>query len=217
VHAALPPGAAVALLPPVLGLDPRARVAERVAAAAGLPVAELVSDPPSVPGLRLDQAILARLAEAGVEVLAGSVAAGARPGAAVTVGDTEIVARAWVLATGRFVGGGIERHGALVEPLLGIPVQASEAGASGVHLAGRPAASLTVRERRAAQPLLAAGIRVDASCRPLGDDGLPLHYRLFAAGSVIGGHEHAADGTGLGVAILSGRVAGRRAVEAEGP
>jgi glycerol-3-phosphate dehydrogenase subunit B len=90
-------------------------------------------------------------------------------------------------------------------------VQASESGASGVRLAGRPAGTLTVRQRRAAQPLLAAGVKVDASCRPLDDDGLPVHYRLFAAGALIGGHEHAADGTGLGVAILSGFLAGRGA------
>ncbi len=38
-----------------------------------------------------------------------------------------------------------------------------------------------------------------------------MHYRLFAAGAVIGGHEHAADGTGLGVGILTGWLAGRGA------
>lgn len=216
VREALPRRVAVAVLPPVLGLDPGARVAERVAAAAGLPVAEAVSDPPSVPGLRLDAAVLRRLAAAGVEVLHGEARPGARPGRPVAVvlhggGEAEVTAPALVLATGRFTGGGVARRGALVEPLLGLPVQASEAGATGVRLAGRPAATLTARERRAAQPLLAAGVRVDPSCRPLGEDGLPLHYRLYAAGALVGGHEHAADGTGLGVGILTGFVAGRGA------
>lgn len=215
---ALPPRAAVALLPPVLGLDPAARVAQRVAAAAGLAVAEVMSDPPSVPGLRLDAALLARLREAGVEVVHGELAPGGRPGRAAAVttarevgADLEITAPAWVLATGRFLGGGLVRGGALREPLLDLPVLASESGASGVRLAGRPAASLTVRRRLAAQPLLAAGLMVDPSCRPLGEDGLPVHFRLFAAGALVGGHEHAADGTGLGVAILSGYLAGRGA------
>jgi glycerol-3-phosphate dehydrogenase subunit B len=216
VRDALPRRVEVAVLPPVLGLDPTARVVERVTAAAGLPVAEAISDPPSVPGLRLDAAILARLEAAGVEVLHGEVRPGGRPGLPVTValaggGEVEVTAPALVLATGRFIGGGIVRTGGLVEPLLGLPVQASESGASGVRLAARPAATLTVRERRAPQPLLAAGVKVDASCRPLGEDGLPAHYRLFAAGAVIGGHEHAADGTGLGVGILSGWLAGRGA------
>lgn len=218
---ALPRRVAVAVLPPVLGLDPSARVPERVAAVAGVPVAEAISDPPSVPGLRLDAAILARLEAAGVALLEGEARPGGRPGRPVEVAladgaVVEVTAPALVLATGRYIAGGVVRRGALLEPLLGLPVQASESGASGVRLAGRPAATLTVRERRAAQPLLAAGLRVDASCRPLGEDGLPVHYRLFAAGALVGGHEHAADGTGLGVGILSGFLAGRGAA-AGGP
>jgi glycerol-3-phosphate dehydrogenase subunit B len=90
-------------------------------------------------------------------------------------------------------------------------VEASESGASGFHLSRRPSATLTVRERRAPQPLLAAGLRVDARLRPVDAGGRPVHEALFAAGAVIGGHEHAADGTGLGVAVLTGYLAGRRA------
>jgi glycerol-3-phosphate dehydrogenase subunit B len=113
-----------------------------------------------------------------------------------------------VVATGRFLGGGIVRRGALEEPLAGAPVLASEGGASGFHLARRPAATLTVRERRAAQPLLAAGVRVDGAMRAVDEGGAPVHPRLYAAGAVVGVHEHAADGTGLGVAIWTGWLAG---------
>ncbi len=119
-----------------------------------------------------------------------------------------------MLATGRFVGGGIARRGTLVEPALRLPVQAAEGGEAGVHLALRPAASLTVRDRRAPQPLLSAGLRVDAALRPVDDRDRPVHPRLFAAGAVVGGHEHASDGTGLGVAILTGFVAGQAAAAA---
>jgi len=216
IRAVLPRGATVALVAPVLGLDPAARVHARVEAAAGLPVAEVVSDPPSVPGLRLDAALLARLAGAGVEVLHGDLPAGSGPGQPVHVGGAPVEARAWVLATGRFLGGGLLRDERLVEPLFGLPVLASEAGAGGLTLAGRPPVSLTVRERTAPQPLLAAGVAVDALCRPLDERGAPVHPRLYAAGALIGGHEHAADQTGLGVAILSGWIAGRGAAAAGG-
>jgi glycerol-3-phosphate dehydrogenase subunit B len=203
--------AAVALLPPVLGLDPAARVAERVAAAAGLPVAETLSDVPSVPGVRLQRAIDARLLAAGVEVLQGEVRGPGAPGEPVVTGGRTVRAPAWILATGRFVGGGIARRGVLVEPALGLPVQAAEGSEAGVHLSTRPAASLTVRDRRAPQPILSAGLRVDGALRPLDERGRPVHPRLHAAGAVIGGHEQATDGTGLGVAILSGYLAGRAA------
>ena len=48
---------------------------------------------------------------------------------------------------------------------------------------------------------------------PLDERGRPVHPRLFAAGAVVGGHEQATDGTGLGVAILTGYLAGRAAAE----
>jgi len=208
----LPAGATAALFPPVLGLSPEARVPERIATAASLPVGETLSDVPSVPGLRLQRAIEARLGAAGVAVLRGDVAGAGGPGAPAVVAGQEVLARSWVLATGRFVGGGIVRRGALREPLLGLPVHLAQASSeTGAHLSSRPPASLTSRDGRAAQPLLSAGVAIDEGLRPLGPGGRPLGERLFAAGSLIGGHEQAADGTGLGVAVLTGYLAGRAA------
>lgn len=205
------PGVRAVLLPPVLGLTAAARTPERIAAAAGLPVAETLSDVPSVPGLRLQAALEARLRAEGVEVLGGEVRGAAVPGSPVEAGGVELRAEWWILATGRFIGGGIARRGALVETALGLPVQAAQGRDAGVHLAQRPATSLTVRDRRAAQPLLSAGLRVDEGLRPVDDRGRPIHPRLLAAGAVVGGHEQATDGTGLGVAIFTGYLAGRRA------
>jgi glycerol-3-phosphate dehydrogenase subunit B len=211
LRAALPDGAAAVLLPPLLGLDPDARVPERIAARAGIPVAETLSDVPSVPGLRLQRAIEARLEAAGVPVITADVATASLPGEPIVLAGGEVRARAWVLASGRFVGGGIARRGVLAEPALRLAVQAAEGREAGVHLAVRPAASLTVRDRRRPQPLLSAGLRVDGALRPLDERGRPVHPCLFAAGAVIGGHEQATDGTGLGVAILTGFLAGRAA------
>lgn len=208
LRGALPAGTGVALLPPVLGLDPAAGAVARIAARAGLPVAEALSDVPSVPGLRLHRALEARLAAAGVEVVQGDVAAPPDPGLALAVGGVTVVAPTWILATGRFVGGGIARRGVLAEPALRLPVQAAEGREAGVHLAARPAASLTVRDRRERQPLLSAGLRVDAALRPVDERGRVVHPRLLAAGAVLGGHEQATDGTGLGVAVLTGYLAG---------
>jgi glycerol-3-phosphate dehydrogenase subunit B len=208
---ALPAGTAVALFPPILGVSAPREVAAGIARAAGVAVAETLSDVPSVPGLRLDRALRAAASAAGVVLVDGAVEAAARPGEVAVVAGREVRASAWVLASGRFVAGGIARRGELVEPLLAIPVQTPTGGAAAFHLARRPSASLTLRERGAAQPLLAAGLRVDDHLRPLDAARRPVHDALFAAGSVIGGHEHGADGSGLGVAILTGWIAGRLA------
>ncbi len=213
----LPRRAAVAVLPPVLGLDPAARVPERLAEAAGLPVAEMLSDLPSVPGLRLHRAIDERLGAAGVEVLQGEVRAGAGPGFPAVVGGREVVARRWVLATGRFVGGGIERRGVLAESVLGLPVLASEGPFAdpSVRFAARPPASLTLRDGSSPQPLLAAGLRVGPELRPLDAEGRIVHEDVLAAGAVVGGHDPSSDGTGMGVAMLTGFLAGRAAAGRE--
>ncbi|HZZ83472.1 MAG TPA: FAD-binding protein [Anaeromyxobacteraceae bacterium] len=206
---ALPAGAGAALLPPVLGLDPAARVPERLASAAGLPVAELLSDVPSVPGLRLQAALDERLRAAGVELVEGAVERAEGPGEPLLAGGREVTAATWVLATGRFTGGGVVRRGALREPVLGLPVHAGGEDPAGPRLHSRPPAALTQARCFGPQPLLAAGLRVDRDLRPLGEDGRPVHPRLLAAGAVIGGHEPAQDGTGLGVALLTGWLAGR--------
>ena len=216
IRAALPAAAGVALLPPVLGIHADARVPERVAAAAGVPVAETLSDVPSVPGVRLQAALEAALSAAGVRIMQGAILGAAGPGRPAAVGDARVTAPSWVLATGRFVGGGIERRGTLREAALGLAVQAAEGREAGVDLAARPAASLTVRARAAPQPLLSAGVRVDARLRPLDAGDRPVVDGLFAAGAVVGGHEHATDGTGLGVAILTGWLAGRAAARLGG-
>jgi glycerol-3-phosphate dehydrogenase subunit B len=205
-------GDAAAVLPPVLGLDPEARVADRIAAGAGIPVAEFLSDLPSVPGLRLHRAVEARLAAAGVEVLQGEVR-GAGPDLPAAVGGREVLARSWVLASGRFVGGGIERRGELREGVLGLPVLASEGPFAdpSIRFAARAPASLTLRDSRAPQPLLAAGLRVDGELHPLDAEGRVVHPRVFSAGAVVGGHDPASDGTGMGVAMFTGWLAGRAA------
>jgi glycerol-3-phosphate dehydrogenase subunit B len=206
-------GDAAAVLPAVLGIDPATRVPERIAAEAGIPVAEILSDIPSVPGLRFHRAIDARLAAAGVEVLQGEVRSGAGPDLPAAVGGREVLARSWVLASGRFVGGGIERRGELREAVLGLPVLASEGPFAhpSVRFAARPPASLTLRDSWAPQPLLAAGLRVDGELHPLDAEGRVLHPRIFAAGAVVGGHDPSSDGTGMGVAMFTGWLAGRSA------
>ncbi|HET8722719.1 MAG TPA: FAD-binding protein [Anaeromyxobacteraceae bacterium] len=206
-------GDAAAVLPPVLGLEPGTAVADRISAAAGIPVGEILSDLPSVPGLRMHRAIEARLAACGIEVLGGEVRGAAGPDLPAAVGGREVVATSWVLAGGRFVGGGIERRGVLRETALGLPVLASEGPflePSG-RFASRPSEVLTARDPSSPQPLLAAGLRVDEALRPVGSEGRPVHPRLFAAGAVVGGHDPSSDGTGMGVAMLTGWIAGRAA------
>ena len=221
-QAALVPAAArlgaprrLLLFPPVLGLERVDRVLAWAADATGCRVAELVGAPPlALAGYRLDRALSAALARAGVEEFAGRVASieedAGRAAAVRAEGGERLALDALVLATGRFVGGGLlERDGRLAEALLELPLY----DLAGRRVDGVRPRRLVRRDYEGEQPLFAAGVRTDAQLRPLAADSKPRLTNAFVAGDLLGGFDPARDRTGLGVALLSGRRAGIEAAK----
>ncbi len=225
------------LLPPVLSRrDPRP-VLEALEAGLGIPCAELLAAGESVPGVRLQQALEARLDEAGIELIHGEVYAasgaegdateprphtvgdsmigirmrGAAPPNGVVASDWPIEAGAVVLATGKFIGGGIRREGRLREPIFDLPVWIGDQVDEGSWLGDR-----TAYELRDPQPALRAGLRIDEELHPLLRDHRLLSPRLFACGDVLAGNDPAEDGAGIGLAIFTGYLAGLEAAAAAG-
>ena len=212
-------GATRAILPPVLGLERGEDVRAALAAAAGVPVGEMLGVPPSVPGWRLDRALLAAAEAHGVEVLAGRagdpVAENGRV-AAVSVraddgAEQRLTARAVVLASGKFVGGGIVADPRLREPALGCPVWVEHLGST--FDAPEPLA-LTRPEREAPQPLLGAGVRDDGSGRPVNQRGNVVYANVRVAGSIRAGIATAR--LGLGEAAADGWAMAEAAADAAG-
>lgn len=202
------------LFPPVLGLDPRAATRAWMEATARCRVAELIGAPPlSLAGARLDFALQAALTRAGAELRSGTADRVAIEGVRARRVGLEGVAEtlacdALVLASGRFVGGGIvDRGGVLVEPLFGLPLY----DLAGRRVDGLAPHRLVRRDYEGEQPLYASGIRYDARLRPLDASGSARCANLFAAGDLLGAFDPARDRTGLGVALLSGRRAGEEA------
>lgn len=203
------------LFPPVLGLEGAEQVRSWARQVAGCRIAELVGSPAlALAGWRLDRALQAALAQAGVGLHAaralGVECRGPRAvSLRVAAGESEqlLPCDALVLAAGRFVGGGVaERDGQLCEPLLGLPLYAL----GGRRVDGISPRRLARRDYEGEQPLFAAGVRTDARLRPLAADGAPL-ANVFAAGDLLAGFDPARDRTGLGVALLTGRRAGLEA------
>jgi glycerol-3-phosphate dehydrogenase subunit B len=128
------------------------------------------------------------------------------PGRPALAAGREVLAGAWVLAGGRYLGGGIAKRDAAIETLLGLPVIAG-----GEPARSRTPGSLTARDSRSDQPLLEAGVAFDRLLRPLDASGRPAHERLFAAGALLSGWEPPADGSGLGCSLFTGWLAGRAA------
>ena len=173
---------------------------------AGLPERgfELLSVTPSPHGLRLQRALEGALEAAGVSSVRAEVhgfQGGEGRLSSALAGDQELAADAFVLASGRFIGGGLVKRRRTHEPLLGL----------GVFWEGEAAAAsrrLPRLEYLEPGPAFAAGLMTDEQLRPLGADGRVAYENLRAAGAVLGGWDEGGE-MGFGVPLLTGWLAGR--------
>jgi glycerol-3-phosphate dehydrogenase subunit B len=170
------------LVPPVLGIEHADEVRSELEKQLGVPVFELLAGVPSVPGIRFQKALDRALLQANVDITQG----------AITKIDAEnrhinavngMEASQFILATGKFLGGGILRQGSFQETVFGLPVFSDEAS------------------------LFSAGIRVNEYNKPINQRGHVVFENLKACGTVIAGHSIHGE-SHFGADILSGYHAG---------
>jgi glycerol-3-phosphate dehydrogenase subunit B len=187
-------------LPAVLGIMRTDRAAAHLAEALGVPVFEVPTMPTSVPGLRLKNALERAVAARGVERrVHGRVIAVERSGdqfelsVAATPAPAALHARAVILATGRFMGRGLESSRTRVrEPLLDLYV-AQPATRSDWH-------RVDLFDARG-HALNRAGIETDEGFRACDARGAVVQPRLFAVGTMLAHHDWARMKCGAGLAI----------------
>ncbi len=200
------------ILPPVLPSGIRSNIAWFIGERINMPVYELLAMPPSAPGQRLATHLSDRLAREGVRTISGKVTRfESRDGFArsVEVGGRESVeAESWVLASGKYIGGGLEKTRAFRETIFGLPLFLNDRIVS-QKFSGN-VTGLKVTDRHA---LFEVGVKVDELLRPVDRSGKRAYENLFAAGAVLSGYNYMVDGTGAGVAIATGAKAGMNAAE----
>ena len=167
------------------------------------PVFEIPAMPPSIPGMRLKEVFLRFLPEQGVSCLFQkqvlNVTSTEGQGFMLDVGRTEreqtIKAKGVLLASGRFLGGGlIADHLRIKEPIFDLRVKQPEhrkhwhtdrffnPGGHSVNM---------------------AGLETDDKLRPLNGNGSPKHEGLFAAGSILAHHDSNRMKCGSGVSVAT--------------
>jgi anaerobic glycerol-3-phosphate dehydrogenase len=161
---------------------------------------ELLASPPSPHGWRLQQAI-------GLGAVRAEITSFETSRDRITSarsGTRTFHADAFVLATGRHIGGGLLANRTTKEPLLGL----------GVFYEGQPAVSLATRLHHLkyldAAAEMRQGLATDKRLHPLHEDGTAPYANLYAAGAVLGGYDYSGP-YGFGVPILTGWLAGRYA------
>jgi anaerobic glycerol-3-phosphate dehydrogenase len=194
VRAAITPAVTHVLMPAVLGIDNHAAVRAAMSESFGVPVYECLGAPPSIPGLRLDRALLRALEHARIEIVTGLVHGCdatqnriSRVHVSVDGVTRTLTADRYVLATGKFLGGGLAtisvtaREHALVETALGLPVWIDHLNQS---FSNAESLTLTSRVRTYDQPLLRAGVHTDAASRAVDARGRTVYANLAVAGTV---------------------------------
>lgn len=189
-------------LPAILGMYRPDHVHAELQRLSGLELFEIPTMPPSVPGVRLRELVEQALPKKGVSLIPQQKVTRLSvndDGASLTLNDSfgpiQIRARAVILATGRFLSGGLEAQPDRIrEHLLDLPV---------TQPAGR---ADWYRERYTdvrGHAIHRAGIETDAQFRPLGPNGQPHSPRLFAAGAILAHQDWIRSRSGAGIAIAS--------------
>lgn len=194
-------------LPAVLGIADHARAHVEVEATTGRRVFEIPSLPPSVPGMRLFDALRRTILDAGGRIQVGfDVVDVERDGHRIAAVHTEAAARtlrleadAFVLATGGIGGTGIRANpdGSLHERVFGLAVEAA------------PRAAWFSDDPLTPHPLESVGIRVDAELRPLDPAGQVAYENVRVIGSALAGMRYLEQRCGDGVALASAHRAAR--------
>lgn len=199
----------ILLIPPVIPYN-AASSEENLKLPDGTVIREMAAGPMNAAGMRLGEAFKISLDSAGVVKISGSAVNFEAGGGSIkrlyisdASGETAIEADKWVIATGKFIGGGIVKSDCFVETIFDLPLFCGDTPVKKIwtqKLLGK-----FVMDRHDA---FSIGIATDSDLRPIDADGKVIYENLFAAGSILGGYNYHTDGCGMGVCILTGSLAG---------
>lgn len=193
------------LLPPVCGLSHT--VWQGITAAIPVPLVEMPTLPPGTGGLRLYTALKEELRAYDTDVVESALVTHAECEgrhcsaliAETACGQRRFTARAFVMATGGFMGGGLlSSPGEAREAVFGLPVTRAD----GSLLPQRPE-DWSDKEIFGNHAFASAGVMVNAAMSPLHIDGTQALDNVFFAGRSVGGYDFASEKSGNGVAIAT--------------
>lgn len=189
-------------LPALLGMHNPDHVRSELERLTGMTIFEIPTMPPSVPGIRLREMFEQVFPEKGLTLIPQQKVdsltfdkAGANLCLSDNFGPITLHARAVILATGRFLSGGLDAHiTGITEPLLDLPVSQPDCRTDWYRKQYTDIRGHEIHK---------AGIEVDDDFRPLGADGKVYNEGLFSAGIILAHQDWIRGRSGAGIAIAS--------------
>ncbi|MFH1135375.1 MAG: glycerol-3-phosphate dehydrogenase subunit GlpB [Pseudomonadota bacterium] len=202
-------------LPACIGLYRSGQVMSRLREMTGKLIYETPTLPPSILGMRLDEALKSRFTRlggvflAGDRVVGGMIADGRLDHVRTkNYGDLKLRAPHFVLAAGSFFSGGlISAVDRMREPVFGL------------QLEYEPNRSRWYSPRffdPQSHPFLSFGVKTDSNFNPWDESGR-LVENLFCVGAVLAGYDPVQEGSGGGTAVGAAFAVAERIAAAAGP
>ncbi|MBM4350597.1 MAG: anaerobic glycerol-3-phosphate dehydrogenase subunit B [Deltaproteobacteria bacterium] len=197
--------------PAVLGVNDPMGVRKDLEKKIGASVFEIPILPPSIPGMRIFNRFKDRLIRRGVTFLIG------HPVSKVTLNEkrcegieiahppvtTSYSADHYILATGRFMGGGLKAdRERILEPIFNLPV--SQPGSQEDWFG---------RSFFDKHPIHRMGILTDSSLHPIDERGKPILENVRVAGTILAGHHCLDEKSREGIELATGYWAAKKAME----
>ncbi|MFO1519873.1 MAG: anaerobic glycerol-3-phosphate dehydrogenase subunit GlpB [bacterium] len=199
------------LLPPVMGVINHELILLALRKITGLQAAETLAAPLSVPGYRLDRAIRAALSSLSVECVTGEVVGydsehRQLKSLRVHAGThrVKVEAKGFVLATGKFIGGGASQCAPWRDTVFHLPLVEL---AAAKNTSFRPEGSSFFSP----QPFFNRGLKTNDLLQPLSEEETVVFENLFAAGSLLSGCDFSREAASGGLSIVTGAYAGLNA------
>jgi glycerol-3-phosphate dehydrogenase subunit B len=198
--------------PALMGIRDPFQVKKDLEDRTGCEIFEIPILPPSIPGMRIFNRFREWLIRKGVTFLLGhsvsKVSIGGRRCEGITLSNpplsTFYSADRFILATGRFTGGGLAADGKeIFEPILHLPVaqpQSREEWFGKSFFSDSP------------HPVHQAGLLTDPYLRPVDEKEGPLLENVWIAGSILSHHDSIGEKSREGIEIATGYKAAKNAL-----
>jgi len=199
--------------PAILGMNDPMEVRKDLEKRIGASIFEVPVLPPSIPGMRVFNRFKARLVQKGVTLLQGYAVSKAlfreKRCDGIEVFHPPVIrsysADRYVLATGRFIGGGLRAdRDRISEPLFGLPVLQPPSRQGWFQRAFFNDQPHSIHQ---------AGIVVDSSFRPVDEKGELVLENIWVAGTLLANHNCIDEKSREGIEIATGYMAAKMALE----